>query len=224
MKQPKQMTSEEGDRAIVNASEHEKRLLAHQLHEGLIQTLSAASILASVLALRSRPAALKDLAPESRQLQNTIDAAIDETRLLLRQLQPPDFEGAGLMRALQDLALLTSRKRACRFRCEARKLHPCGPAESLAVFRIAQEAVQDALCRSGVTLIRIGLRRSGAGRLTLVIQDDSPMRSGQATRSERARPAKLMERHARLVGAELRTERNKRGARLTCILAPAQLI
>ena len=76
---------------LFTRSDVERHEMAKQLHEGLLQTLSAASILSRVVSLRIRNT--PESVSEIQRLQEMIDTAIDQTRALLRQLQAPAPEG-----------------------------------------------------------------------------------------------------------------------------------
>jgi len=93
---------------------NQRRLLAKQLHEGLLQTLSAASILARVVVTRCKNLSAPVL--EVMSLKETIDAAIDETRALLRQLQTPEHLTTGPSRPKPVRLLPPSRKPRARKR------------------------------------------------------------------------------------------------------------
>jgi signal transduction histidine kinase len=201
------------DRAVVEMTEREKRGLAKQLHEGLLQTLSAASILARVVAMRSRNQAAFP-GPEFQRLQDTIDSAIDEARVLIRQLQPPAIEQRGLIAALEDLAGATRAKCAVDFSHNWAPLEQLGSSASIALYRIAQESVRCALQRRNVSKIEVTLTVSPKV-LRLEVRDNGRADSRVPGRHP-LNGVFLMETHASFVRGELKTARDRRGTVVTC--------
>src|SRR5690242_18961113 len=129
------------DQALVEAAEREKGGLAKQLHEGLLQTLSAADILARCVSLRAKSEPALPM-PEFQRLQDTIDAAIDEARQLIRQLQPPGTERKGLVTALEELAEAVGNKSKVEFTQNDGVFGQLDSQAAVALFRIAQESVK----------------------------------------------------------------------------------
>jgi signal transduction histidine kinase len=90
-------------------------------------------------------------ADDFRSLGKILETAIDQTRSLSQRYRPLNLEGAGLMKALQDLANASSH---CVFQCEKAVFVP-GKDQALALFRVAQEAVKNAVQHSSAKRIRI---------------------------------------------------------------------
>lgn len=197
----------------IEIAEREKRGVARHLHDGLLQTLSAASILSRVVAMRaSQTGALP--AAEFARLQETIDSAVDEARLFIRQLQLPGVEPKSMIAAFEDLAGSVRPPCAYEFAYAGARDITLKSPTVVAVFRIAQEAVRSSALGPGVSRIECNLR-VGGGRLRLEVQDNG--RSGRHTPDrEQLQAALMMEIYASAVDAELRTEYVEEGRRVTC--------
>ena len=159
------------EREVLEISEGERRRIGHDLHDGLGQRLTAASMSVNALvgALKTDAPALAETAGDiGRQLRE----AIAETRSHSHGLAPVALVDDGLVIALSTLAEGTSRggEVRCVFECpEPVRVADAEIAGHL--YRIAQEAVNNALKHADSTEIRIGLERRD-GMLVLEVDDD----------------------------------------------------
>lgn len=171
------------EKEIIDSSELERRRIGHELHDGVGQRLTAVLMGTHALAeelQNGSPAAASKMENLSGQLRG----AISEVRTLSHGLAPvPPWEG-GLEHALQSLAESTTQNAAlrCVFECE----EPVEVADQEAagnLYRIAQEAVNNALKHASASEIRIGLAYD-RGALTLEIEDDGEGLSETASQRE----------------------------------------
>lgn len=159
------------EQEILNISERERRRLAHDLHDGLGQLLVGASYLTNAL----RKDLAEKSAPEARrlkQIEALINEAITQSRNLARGVHPVEPEPNGLMVALGKLAEQT--KKLFHIRCDFKCGRPVMIKDNqLAthLFRIAQEAVTNAIKHGRPKRIRIRLARA-PDQISLAIQDD----------------------------------------------------
>lgn len=159
------------EKQVLEAGERERRRLGHELHDGLGQRLTAAALAADALA-ESLAAGDRAEAARAAEMARQLRAAITETRQLSHGLAPVGIEQGGLGNALAELAetINVTGKVRVVFEQEPANLTCFGePANHL--FRIAQEAVNNALKHAGPGEIRIDLRRH-ANRLVLEVEDD----------------------------------------------------
>ena len=160
---------------VLRVSEHEKTRIGRDLHDGLGQHLAGLQLLCHALerklaGARSREA--KEAAGRVGELARHVSEAIGQTRQLARGLTPMITEADGLMAALAQLAASTTQVPGvqCRFECDA----PVLLADSAAathLYRIAQEAVSNAIRHGHARRIDICLR-SLSSRTFLLIKDD----------------------------------------------------
>ena len=155
------------ERELVSISEREHRRLGHDLHDGICQELAGIHFAVEAI-MKQVP---KD-SPVRRQLKSIAEAvhrATHHTRLLSRGLAPIELENGNLIFALEELAadiqslfqidcVLESHAGASTF-----DPHICSN-----LYRIAQEAVQNAIKHGKASQIRIGLDcRKGEGFMTI---------------------------------------------------------
>lgn len=157
---------------IVNAATVEQRRLGQELHDTTLQELAGLGLLAENLV-----ETLSD-EPESPRLKlaTKIAAVISEinrqARLLANGLLPVPVDSEGLMSALAALARKMEDEHgvACRFICpEPVRIHD--DAMAMHMYRIAQEALTNAVRHSSAAEISIRLER-GASTLRLEVRDN----------------------------------------------------
>jgi PAS domain S-box-containing protein len=159
------------ERAILEISGREQRRIGQDLHDGLGQHLTGIAFMSKVqeqrLAERSRPEAA-----EAAKIVRLVNEAIHKTRELARGLLPVQSDAQGLMSALQQFASEVEDlfQISCRFECEEPVLVP-DEAVANHLYRIAQEAVHNAIKHGKARNIVIGLRAAtDSGALT--VKDD----------------------------------------------------
>ena len=146
---------------LIQLSEREQQRFAQELHDGLGQHLTAAAIHAELLARDLQSGAAQQAA---QRIEGMLSDAVSQTRLLARGLFPVEIEDNGLMAALQQLAESTTR--LARQPCT---LHYPRPVElsdhtvSTHLYRIAQEAVNNAVKHAPGAPIEITLQADGEG-------------------------------------------------------------
>ena len=154
----------------VAAAEQERGRIARDLHDGLGQQLGGALFLSSLLQrdLKERNAAEAARAAEIHQL---IGQALADARTISRGLYPVPPEPDGLMTALQNLADRVARDCGldCRFDADSAVLMD-DPAAASHLYRLAQEAVSNAVKYSGSPRIDIRLS-AGPHQLELIVRD-----------------------------------------------------
>ncbi|MEQ1862443.1 MAG: ATP-binding protein [Chthoniobacteraceae bacterium] len=212
-----QMERIEGE--VLRISEEERRRFGRELHDSLGQQLTAIELMSHTLA-RELKAKAPELAESASQIASFTRQTIAQTRQLAHGLAPVALDEDGLVAALNDLARVTAGTGvACEFRC----VSPVHVADSTAanhLYRIAQEAVNNALKHAKATRITLQLTRS-AERVELTIEDDG---QGFPSKDLRGRGMGLdvIRHRARLIGGRIEVEsRRGRGVRIHCSL-PAQ--
>ncbi|HEX2774533.1 MAG TPA: sensor histidine kinase, partial [Micromonosporaceae bacterium] len=148
----------------------ERYRIARELHDSVTQKLFSLRLTADAAAVlvHQDPARAADHLATVRQLAAE---ATNELRTIVVGLRPPDLAGDGLHVALRKQAELLDRVHGAqvRFRgCPVPRL-PGGREE--AVYRIAQEAVHNALRHGEPRLVDIELS-SEDGKLVLIVSDD----------------------------------------------------
>lgn len=152
----------------LSAQEAERSRIARELHDEVGQTLTAV-----LLELKR----VGDHAPEPvrgeiRAVQETTRDSLDEIRRIARRLRPGVLEELGLISALKSLVNeIPDRQSLTVERHLDPELPPLGPDAELVVYRVAQEAITNALRHAAANRLSLSLRRIG-GVARLRVADD----------------------------------------------------
>lgn len=204
------------EKHILEIADQEKERLGRELHDGLGQTLAGiaalSTTLSKTLASKSDVAASASAAEVTRLLNESIGEARD----LARGLGPLGLEETGLDAALEALALNVQHRFriACTVEFDdcSRTLRRQGEVH---LFRIAQEAVNNAVAHGHAERIEISLTsKDGEGFLS--VQDDGVGLSKES-RTSSGIGMRTMAYRARLIGASFEVRsRTTRGTVVTC--------
>ncbi|HYG73344.1 MAG TPA: PAS domain S-box protein [Actinomycetota bacterium] len=142
-------------RRIVTTQEAERERVALELHDGLGQILTSISLFASDLEDEVPVGAQ----PRAHRVNELARRAIADSRRLVWSLRPPELERLGLVPALRRLAADTTNGELTVDVHEEIGDLRLGQEKEAVVYRVVQEAVNNALKHAGATAISILLRR-----------------------------------------------------------------
>ncbi|MBM3225758.1 MAG: PAS domain S-box protein [Candidatus Tectomicrobia bacterium] len=151
------------EREIIEISEREQQRIGYDLHDSLGQHLTGVAFLSKVLAQRLTVRQAAE-AKEAAQIVEFVNQAIGQARKLARGLAPVTLEIYGLVFALQELA--ASVEALFHLPCQVngdRAVHITDHAVAVHLYRIAQEAVNNAVQHGKAQRILITLATSQGG-------------------------------------------------------------
>ena len=202
---------------LLKISEREKQLIAQEMHDGLCQHFAGTAMMTSLLhrrlAERQDPEA--DQAKEICELLNT---GVLEARNLSHGLHPVKDKGDGLMEALSGLAQKVANlfHIQCSFCCDEAVLVN-SQATATHLFRIAQEAMNNALKHGQASKVTITLKNENEG-VCLSIRDNG-IGIPRELPATRGMGMQIMNHRAEGIGAWITIRRaGKRGTVVTCTL------
>lgn len=151
-------------RASGEASDAERRRLARELHDGILQDLGAAKLNLEALARR-------DPAPQLRQTVDGLVATINELRRLVDDLRPPTLSNVSLAQAIAAHAGVLTRGSDIALDLEFAADAQIPDWATRDVYRIAQEAIRNAVHHGRPRRIAVRLAREAGGHLLEVFDD-----------------------------------------------------
>ena len=202
---------------IVRISEHEQQRIARDLHDGLGQQLAGTWFLSDTLrkslAARSSPEV-----GDATKVSQLLQTAVGQIRNLARGLSPVPPEPNGLMAALQLLAAQCSELFAvdCRFSCP--QPEPVeDPKVATHLYRIAQEAINNAVRHGKATKVEIELFARNGGSVLRIV--DNGIGFKRTTKPAKGMGLRTMNYRADLVGADFAVnKRHGKGTEVICSL------
>ncbi|MFG6488787.1 sensor histidine kinase [Roseateles sp. BYS78W] len=154
-------------RQLIAVQEAERQSLARELHDELAQHCTAIRFEAAVAERCTELAAAQDAARRAAHSAQSLQLGV---RRLLRQLRPTDLDALGLAAALQVLCAQRAWP-ACRFEAADGESMSFGEDVDMAVYRVAQEALSNALRHAHATAVQVQLAVLPGG-VRLSVQDD----------------------------------------------------
>ena len=201
---------------ILEVSESEQKRLGQELHDDLGQQLTGLSMLSSLLAKclknegNPQAAQAEDL---SRMLQHTILGA----RNLAKGLYPIELERGGLFLALSDLTERITIQTRINCRLSLDKTFVLPGDKAIHLFRIVQEAINNAIKHGKARNILVECILAGGIR-TLRITDDG-VGFKQPEPGKAGMGLHLFEYRARIIGAKIAVANGDAGGcQVTCSL------
>jgi two-component system sensor histidine kinase UhpB len=162
----------EAARTALAAQEGERLRVAQELHDEIGQTLTAVTIQAEGAA--DGDAALA--ADALRSVAHAVRESLDEVRRIARELRPEALDDLGLVNALIALCNRVGAQDGPRVRRELQgDLAPLSPDVELVIYRIAQEALTNALRHSGARTVTVSLMADAEGLILRVADDGRGM-------------------------------------------------
>jgi len=152
----------------VAASDRERRRLAVDLHNGVVQDLAGMSMSLAAVARTANgrgdeatAARLDEVAAESRRTTRVL-------RHVLVDIYPPNLQRAGLASALEDL-LETIRRRDIEVHTDLPAELDLAPDVAALVFRVIHEAMRNVVNHAGAGCVELRIEHAGAGTGGLLV-------------------------------------------------------
>jgi two-component system nitrate/nitrite sensor histidine kinase NarX len=149
----------------------ERSRLARELHDSVTQSLYSLTLLAEGWRRLAGSGRLEDAAEPLAELGSIAQQALKEMRLLVHELRPPALEKQGLLGALHERLASVERRAGVDARLLADDVAELpGPAQEV-LYRIAQEALNNALKHAAATTVMVHVR-SNTERAELEVVDN----------------------------------------------------
>lgn len=201
------------------AKEEERERIARDIHDELGSMLVALKIESALLAAKL-PAADAALRDKAGAIEHLLDQAMGTASRVARELRPGILKEFGLQAAIEcqaeDFAQRTGV--ACQFRCEG-EVADLDERSSLALFRIAQEALTNAAKHAHASLVGLRLYRDGQA-VVLEVRDNGRGISEQDLNKPKSFGLRGIRERARSLNGDFRVEASEQGGTYLMIRLP----
>ena len=203
---------------IVSVSEQEQQRIGQDLHDGLCQQLAAMGCAARALADDLRSADRPE-AEDAVKIEQALQEAVQDARGLARGIFPVHVDRIGLSAALVEMAQATQRLTGVPIHMtDSSEVQVDDPEIAMHLFRIAQEAVANAVKHSGAREVILSLLPDN-DHLELRVDDNGRGLPARTQASSSGMGLRTMRYRAHALGAELAIEpRAGGGTSLWCRL------
>jgi two-component system NarL family sensor kinase len=154
----------------VEASTTERRRIAADLHDGVVQDLAGVAFGLAPLVADAERRGDDAAAGVLRRATSRLRQGVRELRTLLVEIHPPNLESAGLRVALSDL-LSPLEADGIATSLEVQDAPNAGVDETL-VYRVAREAIRNAQAHASPSSVQVAVTHPSAGSTRLVVTDD----------------------------------------------------
>jgi PAS domain S-box-containing protein len=200
---------------LLEITEKERRRIGLDLHDDLGQQLSGLALMTKGLELKLAKRRARETS-DAAKIHSLVQQTMNHAREVAHDLATLDLKGDDFPAALDGLARHAAEmfKISCRFNAEG-SLPPLDSTIASQLYKIAQEAVTNAIKHAKAKTVSISLANS-SGEIILTVHNDGlpfPNLKGPAT----GMGLRIMNYRASLIGASLDIEgAGPRGTRVIC--------
>lgn len=210
------------EREVLAMGEREQQRIGQDLHDGLGQHLLGIALMGKMLQ-RKLEAHSRPEAGEAGQIAELVNQAIPQIRELAEGAYPSELQAGGLGAALRQLAAKTEQMTGVTCQVDAEDDVPLPEVETaLHLYRIAQEAVNNAIRHGQAGRLTIGLKADGA-RLALTVQDDG-IGLPPETEPGKGLGLRIMSYRADMIGAQLEVRPGPTGGTVVECQLPLRMV
>lgn len=160
------------ERELLNIVERERRRTGLELHDSIGQQLTGIALMIEVLREKLSEKSLETEVAYTEKIHERMAKAAEQTRNLAKGLSPIDLDRHSLVSAIRELAANAEQLFgiSCSVACD-RAVSTKDASVAMNLYRIAQEAITNAVRHGKARNIKIGLT-SKHGWLTLIVEND----------------------------------------------------
>jgi len=212
------------EKALVTASENERREIGRDLHDALGQIITGISLLAKSLAKKLQ-AGESPLAEDAQAIATLSVEAMAETKRLAYGAFPTELERQGLIPALVQITETARRLHHLETHFNApSRWEPLERDTELHLYRIAQESVANAIKHGKPRNIYLSLNRDDHG-VSLTIEDDGVGLPSKRDPSRISMGLDIMRHRAGLISGTFSVGNRKGGGtEVNCCIPKAFLV
>jgi two-component system CheB/CheR fusion protein len=212
------------EEAVLAIGDRERRRIGQDLHDGLGQLLAAIAFKSRLLQKKLPDGTSEAATATAQQIVELTSQAITQARAIAHGLQPVEPRPLGLVSALHALATSTSELLGirCEFECP-QPLPVEEPTIATHLYRIAQEAVNNAVKHGKASQISLSFLRNGPNLVLRICDDGTGFRADRVSKSTGMGLRTMRYRAAMISGLlSVSGDPKRGGAAITCTVQCTQ--
>ncbi len=158
-------------RRLITESEQERKYLAREIHDQIIQDLLSTNY--QLEELENKFNTVDQLQNDLFYIQENIRGMIDDLRNICGNLRPPTIDSLGLNAAIQSFAQDWSKRSGIEIDLDLdQEIGRLSETIELSIYRIVQESLNNIYKHSSATQAKIALKRTSPRALMIYIEDN----------------------------------------------------
>ena len=153
------------------ATAKERNRLARELHDSVAQTLYGLTLQAEAAARELNNGQTDKAAEQLREIRDSAQQTLQETRLLIFELRPPILEQEGLIAALRNRLESVESRSGLKVQIQLQEVDQLPAEVEAGLYGISNEALNNILKHARATSIKVSLRKD-SDKVVLEIQDN----------------------------------------------------
>jgi len=153
------------------ATAKERNRLARELHDSVAQTLYGLTLQAEAAARKLNVGQTDEVAEYLREIRDSAQQTLQETRLLIFELRPPLLEQEGLASALRARLESVESRSGLKAQMQLQELNQLPAGVEAGLYGISNEALNNILKHAHASEIKVSLKK-GSNKVILEIQDN----------------------------------------------------
>jgi len=206
------------EREILDLTERERQQFGQELHDVVCQELTSIAI-AGHLAIKKLSAKGMDGVEDIQEIAQMVDRVLSKTRSVAGSFFTAGFDVEGLAEALHEAARNIEERSSIKCEIEWQKhLSNWNEDVVMHLFRIAQEAMHNAVKHAEASRIKVSLKETTQATVQLIVEDNGKGLPA-SEKSTKGLGLRIMAYRASLIGGTLTRESPPQGGtRVTCIV------
>jgi len=197
----------------------ERNRLARDLHDSVTQSLYSLTLFAEAASEELAAGELNTVGNHLKELRQTSRQALQEMRLMIFELRPPELDEKGLALALQERLEAVESRAGMKTDITIGFIERLNSNVELGLYSIAREAMNNILKHSQATKVSITLSKEGE-RVILEIRDNGNGLDVSSEKFNSGLGIKGMQERASKIGASLDLKRMQEGGTLLRVEVP----
>lgn len=153
------------------ATAKERNRLARELHDSVAQTLYGLTLQAEAAARELKTGQTDKAAEQLREIRDSAQQSLQETRLLIFELRAPILEQEGLASALRSRLESVESRSGLKAQIQLQEVGQLPAKVEAGLYGVSNEALNNVLKHAHATVVKVSLKKE-SGKVILEIQDN----------------------------------------------------